>query len=161
MRTLCLFVLGGLLGCGGGSSGSGFAGTYNSSYSGTWQNTSPNTLSGANTATGTVVITDTGPNEVTMIWTLPPNPASGSIVFVLNGVTGSVKPGGAVGGGCFGGTINGNQQTNCCDNCTVVFSGNAFSQPNAGHYSGTTPQAVSYTGTYSGTWTGNQLFDNQ
>jgi hypothetical protein len=157
MRALCLIFVAALIGCGdGSSSGAGFAGTYNATYSGTWQNTTPNTLSGANTATGTVSVTDSGPNEVTMVWTLPPNPPSGSIVFVLNNGSGTVKPGTAVGGSCFSGVINGNQQTNCCVNCSVVFSGKTFTQPNAGNYTGTTPQGISYTGTYTGTWTGTR-----
>lgn len=158
MRTVFWVVLAGVAGCGGsGVHGvSGFAGTYAATYSGSWQNSSPNTLSGMNTASASISVTDTAPNEVTMVWTLPPNPPSGSIIFELNGPVGTVKQGGAIGGNCFTGVIDGNQQTNCCDSCTVTFSGNTFSQPNAGTYTGTTPQGISYAGTYSGVWSGTR-----
>src|SRR5262249_2060422 len=117
MRALWLLLVGSVIGCGSSATtpdmaadltaaGPGVAGTYPATYSGPWQNTTPNTLSGANTASGTVTVSDTGPNEVTLVWTLPPNPPSGAIVFVLNGSTGTLKQGTGVGGSCFSGVIN-------------------------------------------------------
>jgi hypothetical protein len=150
---MCLLALG-IVGC--GSPLSGFAGTYAATYSGSWQNSTPNAQSGSNTDNATITVTDSAHGEVKLTWQVPPNPPSGSIVFEYTGSMGKAKDATGVGGNCFSGILNGNQQTNCCDNCTIVFEGNSFSQPNAGHYSGTTPQGVAYTGNYSGTWIGTR-----
>ena len=81
---------------------------------------------------------------------------SGSIVFHYTGSTGTAIAATGVGGNCFSGVLNGNTQTNCCQVCTVTFSGTTFSQPNAGTYSGTTSGGVAYAGTYTGTWSGQR-----
>jgi hypothetical protein len=155
MKSICLLAVVAVVGCSdGGDNLSGFAGTYTATYSGTWQNTTPNTLSGTNTDAATITVTDEAAGEVKLTWQVPPNPASGSIIFSYSGTTGTAKQGIGVGGNCFAGILNGNQQTNCCDTCTIVFNGNSFNQPNAGHYSGLTSTGVGYTGNYSGTWTG-------
>ncbi len=154
--------------CGGGSSaagagsvvGSTFAGTYGATFAGTFQNTSPNTESGSSTSSATITVTALPANDVELSWQVPPNPPSGTAVFQMDGANGSLAAGDASGtgvtGSCFTGLVNGNTQTNCCTVCSIAFSGNTFSQPNAGTYTGTTPAGVNYTGTYSGTWTGTR-----
>jgi hypothetical protein len=164
-----------LVGCGSNSSnsndsGSGssdFAGAYNATFTGTYQNTSPNNQSGSSTSSATITVTDVSASEVQLSWQVPPNPPSGTVLFLMSGSNGTLVDAGAptsagdaggtaVGGSCFTGIVNGNTQTNCCTNCTVSFSGKTITQPNAGDYSGTTSQGVPYTGTYTGTWTGTR-----
>jgi hypothetical protein len=144
--------------------GGGFAGTYNATFTGTYQNTSPNTESGTSSQSATITVKNVTPTEVELSWDVAPSPPSGTAVFVMSGSTGILLDAGVVAnaadagvdvsGSCFTGTIDGNTQTNCCTACTITFSGNTFTQPNAGNYAGTTPQGVAYRGTYSGTWTG-------
>jgi hypothetical protein len=154
MRALAWVVVV-LSGC-GGTHVSGYAGTYAASWSGTWQNSTPNTQSGTSTDSATITVTDVSGGELKLTWQVPPNPPSGSITFMYTGSSGTAESGTGVGGNCFKGNLNGNLQTNCCDSCTVTFNGGSFSQPNAGHYTGTTGAGVAYTGTYSGVWTGTR-----
>ena len=147
----------------GTSNPTSFAGIYNATFTGTYQNTYPNTESGTATSSATITVTNLSASEVELSWQVPPNPQSGTAIFLMSGATGALVDAGApvvsedagtiVGGSCFTGLINGNTQTNCCTSCTVSFSGNTFTQPNAGTYAGTI-QGIPYTGTYSGTWTG-------
>jgi hypothetical protein len=139
----------------------GFAGVYNATFTGNFQNTSPNTDSGTTTSTATITVTNVTASEVELSWQVSPNPPSGSAVFQMTGSTGtlddsSTSVADAGENACFTGDVSGNTQTNCCTACTVSFSGNTFSQPNSGHYVGTTPEGVAYAGTYSGTWTGTR-----
>ncbi len=141
------------------------AGTYAAQYTGTYQNSSPNADMGTTTSSATITVTKVSANELQLSWQVPPNPPSGTAVFVMSGSSGALADAGtpmfthggtAVGGTCFMGVINGNQQTNCCTDCTVSFSGNTMTQPNTGVYEGVTPQNVTYQGNYSGTWTGTR-----
>jgi hypothetical protein len=144
--------------------GPGFTGTYTATFTGTYQNTSPNTESGTSSESATITVKNVTPTEIELSWDVAPNPPSGTAVFVMSGSTGILLDAGVVAnaadagvdvsGSCLTGTINGNTQTNCCTACTITFSGNTFTQPNAGNYAGTTPQGVAYRGTYTGTWTG-------
>jgi hypothetical protein len=104
---------------------------------------------------------------IELSWQVPPNPPSGTAFFLMSGSSGTLTDAGtpelsedaggtAVGGSCFTGLVNGNEQTNCCTSCTVSFSGNTLTQPNAGDYTGTTPQGIAYSGTYVGTWMGTR-----
>jgi hypothetical protein len=142
-------------------SNAGLAGVYNATYTGTFQNTSPNTDSGTATSTATITVTNVTASEIELSWQVPPNPPSGTAVFQMSGSTGTLDDTGtgvadAGENACFTGEVSGNTQTNCCTDCTVSFSGNTFSQPNSGHYTGTTAEGVAYAGTYSGTWTGTR-----
>jgi hypothetical protein len=153
-----------------GSSSSGspdFAGTYSATFSGTFQNTSPNTLSGPSSSVATITVTNVSATVIELSWQVAPNPPSGTAFFLMSGSSGTLTDAGApavsadaggtaVGGSCFTGLVNGNTQTNCCTDCTVSFSGNTLTQPNAGDYNGTTPQGIAYTGTYTGTWVGTR-----
>jgi hypothetical protein len=144
--------------------GPGFTGTYNATFTGTYQNTSPNTESGTSSSTATITVKSVAPSEIELSWDVPPSPPSGTAVFVMSASSGTLLDAGVVAnaadagvdvsGSCFTGTIDGNTQTNCCTACTISFSGNTFTQPNAGNYAGTTPQGVAYRGTYTGTWSG-------
>jgi hypothetical protein len=158
-----------LVGCGSSSSSgnTSFAGSYNATFTGNYQNTSPNTASGPATATATIAVTNVSATEVELSWQVAPNPPSGTVLFLMSGSSGTLADAGApasvgdaggtgVGGSCFTGVVNGNTQTNCCTNCTISFSGNTLTQPNSGYYSGTTPQGIAYTGTYTGIWTGTR-----
>jgi hypothetical protein len=150
-----------------GSDGSSFSfdGVYTATFTGTYQNTSPDTASGTTMSTATITVTSPTASEVELSWQVPPNPPSGDTIFLLDGAQGTLADTGAaataqdaggviVGGACFTGIVNGNMQTNCCRSCTIAFSGNTFTQPNSGVYSGTNAKGIAYTGTYSGTWTG-------
>jgi hypothetical protein len=152
----------------GEDAGPGFAGVYNATFTGTYQNTSPNTSpnteSGTSSDTATITVKNVTPTEIELSWDVAPNPPSGTAVFVMSGSTGVLLDAGVVAnasdagidvaGSCRTDVINGNTQTNCCTACSISFSGNTFTQPNAGNYAGTTPQGVAYKGTYTGTWTG-------
>jgi hypothetical protein len=168
VRVLSLGVAGVALlasGCGSSSSGApnpggpaavDFAGVYTATYSGTYEITSPAGLpGGSNTANGTITVTDLSTGQVGISFQIPPNPASGAIDFALTGDTGMAL-GAATGGMCFVGQVAGNTQSNCCTTCSITFSGDTFTQPNAGTFSGTTAAGVPYSGTYSGTWTGTK-----
>jgi hypothetical protein len=151
---------------GGGDGGTtSFAGVYNATFTGTYQNTSPNSESGPSTSAATITVADLSSSEVELSWQVAPNPPSGDAVFLLSGSSGVLADAGtnspvtdaggvAVGGSCFTGQVNGNTQTSCCTKCSISFNGNTFSQPNAGYYIGTTPEGIAYKGTYSGTWSG-------
>jgi hypothetical protein len=149
-----------LLAC--GSSGGGYSGTYAATYSGTYKlssTTSGVPSSGSNTATATITVSQASATEVELVWTIPPNPPSGSIDFALSGGSGVLAApakGTPTGGSCFMGELGGNTQTNCCTKCSITFTGDAFSQPNAGTFTGTTADGVAYSGTYSGTWIGTK-----
>jgi hypothetical protein len=153
-RALSLLLL--LAGC-GSHAASGYAGSYAATFSGNWTNTSPNTLSGTYDDSATVTVSDSGPNEVELVWQVGGNPPSGSIVFALSGSSGTAVTGGGVGGHCFMGKLsNGNSQTSCCDSCSVAFAGGTFTQNQVGHYMGVTPQGIGYTGNYTGVWSGTR-----
>lgn len=161
-RTLSLCIGGvasAALSCGSSSSGTGgsdLAGTYTATYSGTYVVTSPAGVpGGSNTANGVITITDLPGGQVGASFQLPPNPASGAIVFQLTGLSGKAI-GAATGGMCFEGQVNGNTQSNCCTSCSIMFSGSTFVQPNSGTFTGTTSAGAAYSGTYSGTWTGTK-----
>jgi hypothetical protein len=154
-RALILAQIVVLAGC--GSSESGFAGTYNSSFTGTYNNTSPSPQSGSYTDTATVTVTDKEDGKVLLVWQVGTNPPSGSILFALDGSKGTAVTGTGTDGSCFTGKLtNGNTQTSCCDACTISFSGASFTQNQSGHYTGTTPQNVAYSGNYTGTWAGTR-----
>jgi hypothetical protein len=145
--------------CGSSSNGStsDFAGTYNATYSGTYVVNSPaGTPGGSSTSSGTITVTNLPNGQIGITFTIPPNPASGVIDFDLSGSSG-MAVGPATGGQCFAGDVNGNTQTNCCSQCSITFSGNGtFTQPNAGTFTGVTPDGATYAGTYSGTWVGTK-----
>jgi len=112
-----------------------------------------------------ITVTDLSATEIELSWQVAPNPPSGNAVFVISGSTGTLADAGtnaadaggtAVGGSCFTGLVNGNTQTSCCTTCSISFSGDTFSQPNAGYYTGKTPAGIAYQGTYVGTWTGTR-----
>jgi hypothetical protein len=135
--------------------GSGYAGVYTASYTGTFNNTTPFPQSGSNTENGLITVSDEPNNQVKLTWQVGTNPASGVIVFNLNGSTGTMVAGTGTTGTCFNGKIsNGNTQTSCCKTCTVSFNGKMLIQTQQGDYTGVTPQNIAYSGNYSGTWTG-------
>jgi hypothetical protein len=162
---LVLAACGSSGGSGPPESASTFAGRYNATFTGTFQNTSPNDDSGTSTSTAVITVTNVSATEVELSWQVPPNPPSGTAFFQMTGSAGTLlhsdadaggTTGTAVTGSCFTGIVNGNTQTNCCTDCTVSFTTNGFTQPNSGTYTGTTPAGVAYTGVYAGTWIGTR-----
>jgi hypothetical protein len=132
---------------------SGYAGYYEASYTGTYDNTMPFPMAGTNSETGHITVSDEPGNMVKLTWEIGTNPASGIIVFTL---TGSSGPG--ITGTCATGKLsNGNTQTTCCKTCSVTFNGKMLVQNQQGDYTGVTPQSIAYSGTYSGTWTATKL----
>jgi hypothetical protein len=133
-----------------------FAGVYSATYSGTYVVTSPAGIpGGSNTGTATITITNLPGGDIGVAFQLPPNPESGALDFLLSGNSG-MATGPATGGECFMGSVNGGEQTNCCTACTIMFSGDTFTQPNAGTFSGTDAEGVAYSGTYTGVWSGTK-----
>jgi hypothetical protein len=148
-----------LLSCGSSGSSSSstdHAGVYSATYSGTYSVTSPaGTPGGSNTASGTITISDLTGGAVAATFQIPPNPVSGAIDFAPSGST-WIATAPATGGMCFVGQVGTDTQTNCCTQCSISFAGDTFTQPNAGTFTGTTAQGVTYSGTYSGTWVGTR-----
>jgi hypothetical protein len=142
-------------GCGSpGVVPSGFAGVYAATFSGTFTNTDPAAPSERYTDTATVTVTDKPERQVELRWQVGSNSPSGTLVFALTGSTGTVVQNTDASSNCFMGTLtNGNVQINCCEQCSITFSGKTFTQQQSGFYSGTTPQNVYYVGNYTGTWT--------
>jgi hypothetical protein len=162
-ETIACFFTSLILSCGGSSSPTtgapaptgSYAGTYDATYSGTYVVTSPpNRPGGTSTASATITITDLPSGQLQAVWQIPPNPPSGLVDFNVDGNKGTAT---GTGGMCFTGKLdNGDTQTNCCTSCSITFSTNAFIQPNAGTFTGTTALGIPYSGTYSGTWTGTK-----
>jgi hypothetical protein len=151
-------------GSGGGASASndgsdgGYAGVYTATYSGTYVLSSPSSMPDGTSSpqTATITITQLSSTEIRAVWQIAPNPKSGAIDFALSGSAGKAV-GTPTGGSCFEGVLDGgNTQTNCCTNCSITFSGDTFVQPNAGTFSGVTPDGVDYNGTYTGEWVGTK-----
>ena len=138
-----------------GTKPSSFAGVYAANFSGTFTNTIPDNATGTYTDTATVTVTDRPNRQIELRWQVGSNPPSGILIFALTGSTGTGVRDADASSNCITGTLpNGNNQTSCCEQCSITFSGKTFTQQQSGFYSGTTPENVSYTGSYNGTWTG-------
>jgi hypothetical protein len=168
--TRALLLALALVGCGsendgapppGGAGGSGpgtapsaaFVGTYAATFDAVSTFSSPPGVPPAGySESGSITVTASGPDSITLAWRVGNNPPSGSIEFKLGGGSGS-----ATGGTPWMGRLdNGSQQTSWCDVCGVSMMGDKLTQTQQGHFQGVTATGVPYAGTYDGTWTGTR-----
>jgi hypothetical protein len=172
VKCLALLVLTGTAQCGGSSGGGGgsstdgggsspaatFVGKFQATLSATGTIVSPSGVPQQTYAdTAVITVTAQDAHNITMVWQVGSNPPSGTITFTTNGNSATAS-GLATGGACFMGALtNGNQQTTCATTATAQIDGDKLTQQQSGTVTGVTPQNVSYSGTYMGTWTGTRV----